>query len=249
MNGGSLCKTSETHRSLDPDVRDVGDIYTLGEDLGGYDTIFVDANDETKVIKFFSTYNSNCKNEAHILKKLNDTGVTPKYYGVYACNESNKPTYVVMERIMGYDLLYLLEQHISQERSRNPAIKKEMITIQFVERYLDEIYEIYNKLLDLGVIQNDLYLQNIILNNDDGKLYFIDFEYSIDVGEPIPIEYRVSKEQLLENLVNRKPIHKLNTYATETRGLGKGKGKGKTQKIARRSRNKRKRTRRRRTVL
>ena len=71
--------------------------------------------------------------------------------------------------------------------------------------------------MDLGIIQNDLFLQNIILGND-GKIYFIDFEFSIDVGENIPIEYRITKAQLLENLVNKKKIYKYDSYLNRTSG-------------------------------
>ena len=215
MKCGSLCKSGEEIISLDPSFTN-GNVYTLGEELGEYPTIFLDENDESKIIKYFWMYDNKCKNEGIILKKLNDSGFTPKYYGTYTCNESHKPVYIVMERIMGNNLFELLKEYIITEKKKENFNRKNA-EIQFVEQYLDEIYMLYNVFMDLGIIQNDLFLQNIILGND-GKIYFIDFEFSIDVGENIPIEYRITKAQLLENLVNKKKIYKYDSYLNRTSG-------------------------------
>jgi serine/threonine protein kinase len=120
---------------------------------------------------------------------------------------------------MGEDLLFLLTKYINIEKKNTETFDKVSNTIQFIIPYIDEIYRLYNLLMDRGIIQTDLYLQNIILGND-GRIYLIDFEFAKDVGEYIPFEYRLTLEQVLENLVTRKPTHKYNAYLTRT-GLGK----------------------------
>jgi serine/threonine protein kinase len=217
MKGGSICKTGEV-LALDPLFTN-GDRYTLGEDLEGSGKIFIDTDDELIAIKYFPEYNDRCINEGIILKRLNDSGFTPKYYGTYTCKDNLKPVYVVMDRIMGEDLLFLLTKYINIEKKNTETFDKVSNTIQFIIPYIDEIYRLYNLLMDRGIIQTDLYLQNIILGND-GRIYLIDFEFAKDVGEYIPFEYRLTLEQVLENLVTRKPTHKYNAYLTRT-GLGK----------------------------
>ena len=236
-----LCNRGVLINALDPDFPDEPN-YTLGEDLGGYDTIFLDGTDDTKVLKYFMAYTDRCKNEANILKKLSDSGFTPRYYGTYSCGEKHKPTYVVMDKIEGSNLLNTMEEFITQEKRTNPSVKKPEMVIHFISQYMDEIYDLYNRLLDLGVIQTDLYLQNIMLS-PSGKLYFIDFEFATDVGETVPLEYRVTKEQLMQNLIDRKETNKLNTYLTRVDASGK-KSKKKTRKHPRRKNRKTRRTRR-----
>lgn len=224
MKGGSLCAGDVI--SLDPEFTN-GHLYTLGDYLDdGGETIRVDATDENIIIKSFYKYDYRCKNEGNILKLLNNSDFTPKYYGTYACEEPYKIVYVVMERIIGRDLLALLSIYINNQK-KDPikkSLKLAEISMPFVVQYIDEIYRLYNVMFDRGIINLDLYLQNIILG-DNGQLYFIDFEFAVYVGESIPLEYRLTIEQLLENLVNRKSIHKPHSYLTRLVSIQKGLGK------------------------
>lgn len=238
MRGGSLCEGNETF-SLDPLFQD-GNRYEFGENLGEgdniYEKIHLEKNDENIVIKFFYNY-YNGMNEGYILNKLNDCGFTPKYYGTYSCyreNQSSKPVYVVMERIKGYNLLDLLFNYLEQEKiNKKEDFNKTDTSKEFIDKYIDEIYQLYNLLMDRGIIHTDLYLQNIILNNPRDKLYFIDFEYAKDIGEYIPPEKRLSQEQLFKNLLKRKPIYEHSiTGGKKRKNFKKTKKRHKKNKIS-----------------
>jgi len=199
MRGGALCNYSEIFEGTTDDT------YTLGEIIidGG---VYIDKYDPSKIIKVLN-YGMH---EYYILKMLEHLGFTPEIYGLYSCSKKNsKIMYVVMERIDGTDLLHLLEEEYERNIQENRSTKSKDITFRFVSRFIDEIYELYIILLENGLIHQDLYLQNIILGNN-GKVYFIDFEHVIDVGHPVPLSDGLSKEELFENIINRKPIHNPN---------------------------------------
>ena len=65
MKCGSLCKSGEEIISLEPSFTN-GNVYTLGEELREYSTIFQMKNDESKIIKYFWMYDNKCKNEGII---------------------------------------------------------------------------------------------------------------------------------------------------------------------------------------
>jgi len=199
MRGGALCNYSEIFEGTTDDT------YTLGEIIidGG---VYIDKYDPSKIIKVLN-YGMH---EYYILKMLEHLGFTPEIYGLYSCSKKNsKIMYVVMERIDGTDLLHLLEEEYERNIQENRSTKSKDITFRFVSRFIDEIYELYIILLENGLIHQDLYLQNIILGNN-GKVYFIDFEHVIDVGHPVPLSDGLSKKELFENIINRKPIHNPN---------------------------------------
>jgi serine/threonine protein kinase len=217
MKGGALCGRGD-FESIFP----VGgeDIYTFGEELSSSEgeilseNVFTDKNDDTKIIKVFHEDSTRSRNEYTILQKLEHTGFTPRLYGVYKCN--NK-IYVVMDRINGVDLSFLRDAYVKKEKRIDPKKTKVFIETEFINIYISEIYEKYNILMDLGIIPKDLYLQNIMLG-EDNQIYFIDFEYSIDVGENIPTEYRLTIEQLIQNLLKRKGVYTYDLYLTAARG-------------------------------
>jgi Ser/Thr protein kinase RdoA (MazF antagonist) len=50
--------------------------------------------------------------------------------------------------------------------------------INLLRKYISKIYEKYLLLCDNGIIWNDLYCRNILVDdNDNEKIYFIDFDF------------------------------------------------------------------------
>lgn len=199
MRGGNLC---------DRDYQGPNDKYTLGEIIID-GVVYVDKNDTSKIIKVIKKENLQ---EYKVLKKLEHTGFTPIVYGLYDCSENDKTVYLVMERISGTDLF----EYISEQQDR--GVNRQTI----ISSFIDEIYEKYNRLLDMGIIHVDLFLQNIILG-ENGKIYFIDFEHSIYTSKSVPLSDRLSKEKLLANLIKRKFIHNPNPNKKYVNKIGGGK--------------------------
>jgi len=193
--GGALC--TEPYNIEPPK----NDIYTIDSELETHEytdnpyNVFVDRQYPNIVIKLVKN-----PHEYKILKLLEHSGFTPKLHGFYTCNgdkakltsfQSHSRMYIVMEKIKGYDLLELV---------RNPTIGKKII-----DAYIDEIYRLYNILMDKGFIHTDLFLQNIILSDD--KIFFIDFEYVMNTTKSIPLSDRLSLQQLKENLIKNKKVY------------------------------------------
>ena len=205
MKGGNLCGS---------DYEGNDDKYTLGEIIidGG---VYVDKNDTSKIIKVLQKRNLQ---EYKILKQLEHTGFTPKVYGLYDCAEHDKIVYLVMEKIPGVDLFEYVPKRQKELKKEGLDVSRETV----ISNFIDEIYEKYNRLLDMGIIHSDLFLQNIILG-ENGKIYFIDFEHSIHSSKSVQLSDRLSKEQLLENLVTRKFIHNPNPNNKYVNKMGGGK--------------------------
>jgi serine/threonine protein kinase len=193
--GGSLCNPPYDINKPE------NDIYTLDAELSTHEytdipvNIYTDALHPDVIIKIVQN-----PHEYKILKLLEHTGFTPKIYGFYKCNgdpaklksfQRNSKMYIVMEKLEGHDLLELV---------RGPA------GLDILNDHIEEIYLLYNILMDKGFINTDLFLQNIILSH--GKIYFIDFEYVINTQSAIALTDRLSIQQLKETLIRGKKIKK-----------------------------------------
>jgi hypothetical protein len=130
-------------------------------------------------------------------------------------DKNKKVNYLVMERFIGTTLQYIL--FFENEEPRFSFQE----TMQIVGKYIDKIYEYYNILCDRGYKLNDLFSRNIIITNNDDVM-FIDFgpdlvevyvnnklktyeeyykENEYSPIQTIPIEYRLTSEMLLQQLI------------------------------------------------
>jgi serine/threonine protein kinase len=194
--GGALCKSPYDSNIPEHDIYTIDSGLETNEYTDNPAYIFTDKHHPHVIIKLVKN-----PHEYKILKLLEHTGFTPKLYGFYKCNgdraklksfQPDSKMYIVMEKIEGHDLLELI---------RNPSGAGKHI----IDDHIDEIYRLYNILMDKGFIHTDLFLQNIILSR--GKIYFIDFEYVINTQKSIPLTDRLSFQQLKENLIKNKKIY------------------------------------------
>jgi serine/threonine protein kinase len=210
--GGALCKPP-----YDIDIPE-NDIYTIDRELETHEhtdnpiNIFTDEQHPNVIIKQVKN-----PHEYKMLKLLEHTGFTPKLYGFYKCNgdraklksfQKDSTMYIVMEKMDGPDLLELIRGEEARERER--AIKEvrpiQNVSGPIVDMYIDQIYKLYNILMDKGFIHTDLFLQNIILSR--GRIYFIDFEYVDNTQQSIPLVDRMSLEQLRGTLITGRRLQK-----------------------------------------
>jgi tRNA A-37 threonylcarbamoyl transferase component Bud32 len=123
--------------------------------------------------------------------------------------KKNYINYLVMERINGRTLEDIISDNDNREN-----------IIGIIEKYINIIYEYYNILCNRGYKLNDLFSRNIIITNND-TIMFIDFgtdlvevyindelktynnyyqENKEEELQPIPIEYRLTFEELFTQL-------------------------------------------------
>lgn len=211
LKGGKLCNFQNME----------GDIYTKGSLLDPkFKHIWLDENNENIIIKKIKS-----EEECEMTKMMADEfDFVPKYYGCFTCNDiERRPKY---KKPNEYDErnvknIYLVIQRLnatSLDDSKYSIDKK----IELLETYMSQIYEKYLLLCDKGIIWRDLYCRNILVD-DEGKIYFIDFdfEFSEIMEGSIPKEQRYTEEQLHEDLIR-------DLY--ESNGGRRRKNKNKTRK-------------------
>lgn len=104
--------------------------------------------------------------------------------------------YMVMQQLPGRDLQQIYEE--INERSPDPE--------KIIDEYMDEIFDKYTRISDVGVILYDLYARNIMVNETakpGEKIFFIDFDPTLTTiaDRPISAENRFTKEQLRNRIV------------------------------------------------
>lgn len=121
--------------------------------------------------------------------------------------------YLIMEKIIGRSLEEMMIEQVTEKLN----ITKEELTL-VLKKYFDTIYNFYNHLCSQGYKLNDLFRRNIIVTESE-QIKFIDFGPDlVDVYqngriltyeecektgniEPIPETKRMTKLQLLQNLL------------------------------------------------
>ena len=191
MTGGRLCEFNDVDN----------DIYTKGRQfISSMPHIWLDKDNENIIIK-----NVTSESDCEIAKRISEMfDFVPRYYGCYTCNDiklrpkykkpgefdeiKNKKVYLIMERLNGRSLddnTYTFEEKTN-----------------LLESNIDNIYFHYLILCDAGIKWRDLYCRNIIIA-ENGKLYFIDFEYDNTsfLNTPIPENKRHTRESLLKDIM------------------------------------------------
>ena len=205
IKGGTLCEKINEYKGEDK--------YTLGKQY--FPGVYEDKNDENILIKIISD-----KGEYKLSKLLEVNGFTPKIYGYFDCNNTIKvPDYTFkQQKIKAYNFFHPKDKKDLGEikyKTHPKNVKymimekikgKSLISIgeDLIIKHIDEIYRLYNILADKGYILGDLAARNIILSDDEDKIYFIDFDptYTINTLKSIPLSKRMSKEKLQDMLIN-----------------------------------------------
>ena len=178
IKGGTLCQKYIEHTGEDK--------YTLGKLV--FRGIYEDKYDKNIYIKILFD-----KKEYELTKLLEVSGFTPKVYGYFYCdNVVTMPDYTKEQAdILMHNRKYPEDiKDIGELKYREfPDLVRYMVMEKIsgkalvfydkatVEKHIDEIYRLYNVLLDKGYVLNDFAARNIILS-DEGKIYFIDFDPS-----------------------------------------------------------------------
>lgn len=184
LKGGKLC--------LDENIDN--DIYTKWYSPDrSFTTIWLEAEgDGDKIIKLVHN-TTECENARIMAEKFT---FVPRYYGCYKCNKiytgGNKPPiYLVMEKINGVSLDP--GSFVDNDEIIENKVKK-------LEQYFPEIYEKYLLVCKEGVLLNDLYCRNIIIN-DKNEVIFIDFDDTYTKIYEEEVE-PMSSEDLFQKLSN-----------------------------------------------
>ena len=131
--------------------------------MGSFGTVVEHPTKKDRAIKIlrFSGINGNIKMEAEIMKKASDIGVSPKFFGIWACYASGRP-WVMIE--MGK----LTKTFHAWSEGRDPAE---------IERMLSKIDKKLEKLHSVGIFHNDIHGDNVMID-DKEQPFVVDYGWS-----------------------------------------------------------------------
>lgn len=183
LKGGKLC----TLENIDDDIYTKGNL--------AFPNIWFDENNDDVIIKLI--YNiKECENAKIMAEKFD---FVPRYYGCYKCDKAypgvtwGTPIYLVMEKINGVSLNP--DQFDFSDEAIAEKIKK-------LNQYFPEIYKKYLLLCKEGILWNDLYCRNVLIDNNENVI-FIDFDdkfMKFFNHEVPPMSYDTLLKKMLDDL-------------------------------------------------